>query len=179
MAKTMTHPPDRCPRHSNSGNVKSHTTESRSSSICLQHKITQHACAEPGCQEFLGWEYHGPKNAFQGGPGRYEDAAILLTTAEDKHDRETTGDAFTIVILLSILALAAWWPALSLIHDATWTIWHSIACTGTGVVITAITIQSYRAMDKDRPTADSVALSLDKGDKRTPGSPPCNQHTST
>ena len=52
--------PDRCPVHPESGAVVSKTTGDEDDSVRAQHRITQHLCAEPDCQQPLGWEYRGP-----------------------------------------------------------------------------------------------------------------------
>ena len=42
-----------------------------------RERLTKHLCAEPGCQEGLGWLYEGPRRHSQGGAGTYRDQRVL------------------------------------------------------------------------------------------------------
>lgn len=160
MKTTLKRIPDRCPVHLTSGKVRTHTTESDPYTVSLEHKLTQHQCAEPDCGEYLGWEYHGPKEAFEAGPGRCSDVQILLKVKGNKHDMESQNAIGVGGIIMTAALLASWWPALSITHNAAWTTWHSVACIASAALVIGAIALLNREATKNRPTEESLRNEL-------------------
>lgn len=147
--------PTRCPAHPLSGQLVSKTT-THTGAIPLRHSITQHSCGEPGCDTYLGWEYHGPGKDFQAGPGRCDDTNLLLLTAQGKHDQETLEAICGILLLLSLILPLIWWPILALTLDNTWSSWHTVAAVLTAAADLCASLTYWRHARRLRPTPDTI-----------------------
>lgn len=159
MASTHRWNPDRCPEHPHSGHVVSKTTEAFNQ-LPLQHTLTQHRCGEPGCSHYLGWEYNAPANTFKAGPARCTDTDILLTVTQNLHDRELEQNIFLLVLMSSMLLMAAWWPTLSITINEPWSLWHTTAATLSTILITAISTLVWHKSNANRPTPESIQATL-------------------
>ena len=117
--------PDRCPDHPESGAVSSKTTTTPDG--YPRHTMVQHRCAEPDCQQPLGWENHGPKNEFLSGAGRCT-PEIELMVAQHKHDAESNGLVFTLG-MFSLLPFSILWALTAHHAGDPWTGLHTISAT--------------------------------------------------
>lgn len=146
--------PEHCPAHPHSGGVISKTTDSTDSGITLDHKITQHLCAEPGCQEPLGWEYHGPKREFQWGPGR-PSPDLELFVAQSKHNKETASTMGG-ALFFGIPAYLLIWAGLFWLTGNAWGVFHSITVSLYFPAMTWAVVALNKKLDRKRPTAEEA-----------------------
>ena len=155
--KTTQRLPDSCVLHPDSRAVLSKTTASTMHlfhTTHLFHTITQHRCAEPGCNRPLGWYYHGPDGAFQYGPAICNDQDVLLTVARHKHDQEDTNVIFGFLFLASFLAIALWGSTSAFFYDAAvWTNLHTATVIPFLLIAAAGLLTYHRASVRSRPAA--------------------------
>ena len=117
--------PHHCPDHPESGAVSSETNTTPDG--YPSHTMIQHRCAEPDCQQPLGWEYHGPRNKFLSGAGRCT-PEIELMVAQEKHDAESHGLVGAIGIIC-LLPFSILWGLTAHHAGDPWTGLHTIAAS--------------------------------------------------
>ena len=146
--------PEQCPVHPNSGGVVSKTTSSTDCGITLDHRITQHLCAEPGCREPLGWEYHGPKGAFQWGPGR-PSPDLELFVAQSQHDKETASTMGG-VAFFGIASYILIWVGLFWLTGNAWGVFHSVTVSLYYPALVWAIVALDRKLNRKRPRAEEA-----------------------
>ena len=111
--------------------------------------MVQHRCAEPDCQQPLGWEYHGPKNEFLTGAGRCT-PEIELMVAQQKHDGESS-DLVGKLGLISLLPFSILWGLTAHHAGDPWIGLHTISAS---LWFPAVALGMYllaKKCSKDRP----------------------------
>ena len=152
--------PDNCPRHSDTEVVRT-TTKKSLNEAHGQNKylFRQYECGN-GCEEPLGWEFHGPEGEFRSGPGRCEseDPTLAHRMAMSDHDALCTRRSGTILALggTSAIAFAAMGAAAAAGGSPSW----EFAALGMTVTVVASAVAARWARNigrRQRPPDPSPA----------------------
>ena len=152
--------PDNCPRHPDAEVVRTITGKSLDEAHWQnKYLFRQYECGN-GCEEPLGWEFHGPKGEFRSGPGRCEneDPALIHRMAMSDYDTRRTQRSTVISALgcTSAVVFAAMGAAAAAGGSPSWE-FAALGMTVT-VVASAIAIRWARNTGRrERPPDPSPA----------------------
>ena len=137
---TIVRTPDTCPNHPDSGMVKTTVRDlGNPYNSIYRERLTQHLCAEPGCNKGLGWLYESPRRHSKGGAGICQDQRVLnhLKRVQLKPD---TGMHLWMTSLTGTLVMS-----IALCGGAA-SEWHAASLGAIGAVAAAIATATTAAL---------------------------------